>query len=159
VRKQCPTGATKQREDGIVVIDKEKCMGCQYCVVTCPYSVRYYLDEVKPYVKGAETPYEKRGKKRHKKGAVEKCDFCLKRVEQGLKPACVTSCIANARHFGDLNDPNSEVSKLIARRRAIRSTPNWGQSRRYTICLIIREWKGEGGGWLVHSKFIPIQTQ
>ena len=124
--KQCPTGATKQREDGIVVIDAEKCMGCQYCVVTCPYSVRYYLDEIKPYVKGSETPYEKKGKKKHKKGAVEKCDFCLKRVEKGLDPACVTSCIANARHFGDLDDPNSEVSKLIALRRGYTLNPELG---------------------------------
>ena len=55
--KQCPTGATVQREDGIVTIDSEKCMGCQYCVVTCPYGTRYFIEEIKAYVKGFETPY------------------------------------------------------------------------------------------------------
>src|SRR4030042_956086 len=115
--KRCPTGATKRREDGIVVVDSEKCMGCQYCVVTCPYGTRYFLEEIKEYVKGHETPYEKKGRKKHRKGAVEKCDFCLKRVEKGMEPACGDSCIANARYFGDLDDPNSEVTKLVALRR------------------------------------------
>ena len=124
--KQCPTGATRRREDGIVVVDSEKCMGCQYCVVTCPYGTRYFLDEIKEYVKGRETPYEKKGRKKHRKGAVEKCDFCLERLEKGMQPACVTSCIATARYFGDLNDPNSEVSRLVALRRGYTLNPELG---------------------------------
>jgi molybdopterin-containing oxidoreductase family iron-sulfur binding subunit len=95
-------------------------------VVTCPYSTRYYLEEIKNYVKGEETPYEKKGKKKHKKGAVEKCDFCLRRIEKGLQPACVTSCVASARYFGDLDDSNSEVSKLIALRRGYTLNPELG---------------------------------
>lgn len=124
--KQCPTGATVQREDGIVLIDNERCMGCQYCVVTCPYGTRYYLEEIEGYVKGFETPYEQKGHKKHKRGTVEKCDFCIKRVEKGEQPACVVSCIANARYFGDLDDPHSEVSKLIIQRRGYTINPELG---------------------------------
>jgi tetrathionate reductase subunit B len=90
----CPTGATwKRKEDGIVVVDPNICIGCKYCVQACPYGARF------------PNPVT---------GTVEKCDFCLHRVSRGLVPACVETCIGRARIFGDLNDPNSEISKLIA---------------------------------------------
>ncbi|MFQ5763583.1 MAG: sulfate reduction electron transfer complex DsrMKJOP subunit DsrO [Rhodospirillales bacterium] len=90
----CPTGATwKRKEDGIVVVDPEICIGCKYCIQACPYDARF-LNPVT--------------------GAADKCDFCLHRVKQGLVPACVNTCVADARIFGDLNDPESEISKLIA---------------------------------------------
>ncbi|MBD3649218.1 MAG: 4Fe-4S dicluster domain-containing protein [Pseudomonadales bacterium] len=90
----CPTNATYKREqDGIVVMDQGLCIGCKYCIQACPYDARY----VDPYM-----------------GWVDKCDFCIHRVSQGLVPSCVQTCIGGARIFGDLGDPESEVSKLIA---------------------------------------------
>lgn len=90
----CPTGATwKREEDGIVVIDPEICIGCKYCVQACPYDMRFPNPET---------------------GAAEKCDFCIHRVSQGLEPACVEACPSRARIFGDLSDPESEISKVIA---------------------------------------------
>jgi tetrathionate reductase subunit B len=90
----CPTGATwKRREDGIVVVDKDVCIGCKYCVQACPYDARFVNEDT---------------------GTADKCDFCIHRVSQGLMPACVEACPSRARIFGDLNDPSSEVSKLIA---------------------------------------------
>lgn len=91
--KACPTHATKQRTDGIVTQNDKICIGCKYCVQACPYAIKY-ADE--------------------KTHTAHKCDFCLHRVEQGLLPACVNTCNARARVFGDLNDPESAVSRLIA---------------------------------------------
>ncbi len=88
----CPTGATYQREDGIVLVDYDKCIGCRYCMQACPYDARYL----------------------HPDGYVDKCTFCVHRLDVGQPPACVETCVGGARHFGDLNDPNSEVSKLLA---------------------------------------------
>ncbi len=90
----CPAGATwKREEDGIVVVDPDLCIGCGYCVLACPYDARF----MNPVTKSAD-----------------KCDFCLHRVSQGLVPSCVNTCMAEARIFGDLNDPESEISKKIA---------------------------------------------
>jgi tetrathionate reductase subunit B len=90
----CPTGATwKRAEDGIVVVDPDICIGCKYCIQACPYDARF-LNPVT--------------------GNADKCDFCLHRVSQGLEPSCVNTCIGRARVFGDLNDPESEISKTIA---------------------------------------------
>lgn len=90
----CPTGATyKREEDGIVVIDSDVCIGCKYCIQACPYGMRF----INP-----------------KTGTADKCDFCLHRVEKGLVPSCVNTCQGRARIFGDLNDPESEVSKMVA---------------------------------------------
>ncbi|HYF96378.1 MAG TPA: 4Fe-4S dicluster domain-containing protein [Symbiobacteriaceae bacterium] len=90
----CPTGASfKRSEDGIVLINQDDCIGCKYCMVSCPYGVRY-LDE--------------------SKGVVDKCTWCVHRVEQGVVPSCVNTCITGARIFGDLNDPHSDIAKFIA---------------------------------------------
>ncbi len=90
----CPTGATyKRKEDGIVVVDADVCIGCKYCIQACPYDARF-LNPVT--------------------GAADKCDFCLHRVSKGVAPACVEACLANARIFGDINDPDSEISRMIA---------------------------------------------
>lgn len=87
----CPTGATYQRRDGIVVVDNSVCVGCAYCVQACPYDARFI---------------------NHDSQTADKCTFCVHRVEAGLLPACVETCVGGARVFGDLNDPNSAVSKL-----------------------------------------------
>jgi len=89
----CPVGATWQREDGIVVVDSNKCVGCAYCVQACPYDARFI---------NADTQ------------KADKCTFCAHRVEAGLLPACVESCVGGARIFGDLSDPTSTVSRLVA---------------------------------------------
>ena len=111
--KVCPTGASQKRDDGIVTVDGDRCMGCGCCVLSCPYGARHFLDKIYNYYEGHETPFEKAGFKNHRSGTVEKCDLCVARIEKGQEPACVAGCIANARFFGDLDDPASEVSKLI----------------------------------------------
>ena len=89
----CPVIATYKREDGIVYIDPHRCIGCRYCMAACPYGVRY----INPT-----------------KGVAQKCEFCLHLVEKGIQPACVNACPNKARIFGNLKDPESEVSKLLA---------------------------------------------
>lgn len=110
----CPSGATTRRPDGIVDIDKNACVGCRACMLACPYEARFFNAKLREYYPGQGlTPYEELLYKEHPTGVVEKCNFCLPRVQRGLEPSCVASCQAHARYFGDLDDPNSEVSKLI----------------------------------------------
>jgi tetrathionate reductase subunit B len=93
-------GATYKRPDGMILIDKEKCIGCGKCIDACPYGVRSF----DPFVKaGGDTT----------KQAADKCDMCLHRVDNGVEPSCVNTCQGRARIYGDLNDPESEVSKLV----------------------------------------------
>ena len=91
----CPTGASYKRDDGVVLVDHSKCIGCQYCVMACPYGVRAY-----------DTSKDK--------GVIEKCTMCAHLIDKGEKPACVKHCPGQARKFGDLDDPQSDVSKLRA---------------------------------------------
>lgn len=111
----CPTGASSKRDDGIVDIDWEKCTGCQSCIAACPYEgVRTYIEKEPTFqldfaVGDADMP-------KHVANVVEKCTFCVQRIDRGEMPRCVEVCFSHARHFGDLDDPASEVSKLIADR-------------------------------------------
>ncbi len=89
----CPTNATHIRDDGIITVDADVCIGCKYCIHACPYDARFLNPET---------------------GAVDKCDFCLDRLEQGKEPACVATCFNRARIFGDLNDPDSTISRMVA---------------------------------------------
>ena len=121
--KVCPTGATKKRPDGIVIVDSKQCVGCRYCAVACPYGARYFVNEWKDYFTGDRKPssaYAEHQKKKwleeSDRGVVSKCNFCVDRVEKGRKPACVDACPCEARTFGDLDDPESEVSQLIKKR-------------------------------------------
>ena len=123
----CPTGASFHREDGIVAIDQNKCIGCQNCIMACPYSARTKLIEIQPYHPGKGfTPYEKATFPRHQLGVVGKCDFCASRLDEGKEPACVQTCPAKARFFGDLEDSQSEVAKLLARRNPKQLLPSIG---------------------------------
>ncbi|HXG52764.1 MAG TPA: 4Fe-4S dicluster domain-containing protein [candidate division Zixibacteria bacterium] len=124
--KVCPTGATFKRPNGIVDIDPEKCVGCRYCMMACPYDQRFYVAEVRSYFEGGRTPYEETGYLRHPERVVSKCNFCVPRLEQGLQPACVANCMTGARTFGDLDDPESEVCKLIRDRGGYRLYPELG---------------------------------
>lgn len=125
--KVCPTGASVKRPDGIVTIDQNKCIACESCVVACPYQARSVYTKGKGYFREQGlTAYEEVSYAKHTSGVVEKCNFCLSRVAQGLQPSCVASCMAKARYFGDLNDPDSEVSILIESRRVFRLYPELG---------------------------------
>lgn len=123
----CPVKATYRRDDGLIVMDYDKCIGCRYCQAACPYSARMFNweardDSPNPYAPEWGSPeVEKRAR-----GVVEKCTFCIHRIdasyERGLTPgvdadvtpACVNICPVEARYFGDLNDPNSPASRVIA---------------------------------------------
>jgi len=128
----CPTGATYKRNDGIVTIDHEKCVGCKYCVIVCPYGSRFFISSINQYYANTPlTPYERlartlNGYKHHEEGVVEKCAFCVERIDKGLEPACVNSCVAYARVFGDLDNPESEVSRLITAKHAVQISPELG---------------------------------
>ncbi len=123
----CPTGASYQREDGVVVIDQEKCMGCRYCMIACPYDSRYFLPDLDNYYIGdSPTPYEELKQSDYEKGTVVKCNFCAHRLAEGKEPACVQTCPAQARYFGDLDDPESEVSQLITSRQGYQLHPEFG---------------------------------
>lgn len=101
----CPTGASHVEEFGRTVqVTKEKCIGCKACIASCPYDARYV----------------------HPDGFVDKCTFCYHRVARGDQPACVGVCPTRALTFGDKNDPNSEVAKLLRTRNARVLKPNSG---------------------------------
>ncbi len=139
----CPTGATYKREDGIVAVDQDKCVGCRYCVIACPYQNRKFLSKDKDkgfFPDKGRTDFEKAGKKLypHQIGTTEKCNFCMERIDAGLAkglkpgvdrdatPACVNTCQARALTFGDLDDPESEVSRLIRERNGVQLHPEFG---------------------------------
>jgi len=112
----CPTGASAKHEDGTVLVDSEKCIGCQACMEACPYGARYFNDTEKPTYwtqEGKQELYEEYRSKEHVFETVDKCTFCAPRRAKGLQPACVATCAGVARIFGDLEDPESEISKMF----------------------------------------------
>lgn len=105
----CPTGASMKRADGIVLVDKHICIGCRYCMMACPYSCRSFVHEPT----SGQRQHMPRGK-----GTVESCTMCVHRVDKGQNPACVDAVNksgSNAMMFGDLNDPNSDISRAVAK--------------------------------------------
>lgn len=114
--KVCPVGATyRDEETGIVRQDYDKCIGCRMCIAACPYTgVRSFNWEEPKY--GVDYALGDLDVPKHQKHTVEKCTFCYQRVSQGESPACMDLCPARARHWGDLDDPNSEISQLIKSR-------------------------------------------
>lgn len=112
----CPAGASyKDEQTGIVNIDTSKCIGCKSCIMACPYDgVRTLLEDEPAYHIDVALGYA--DEPEHLQGTVEKCTFCHTRIATGEVPACMEYCIGHARWYGDLDDPESEVSKLIAER-------------------------------------------
>jgi Fe-S-cluster-containing dehydrogenase component len=145
--KVCPVGARFKREDGIVLTDPDRCIGCRYCELACPYGVNYFNwqtpdkaqyaivdwkdEDLAPVTGGLVPPYknpdldELWGDEQrrtagggHAKGVMEKCTFCVHRVEKGLDPACVETCPTDALVFGDIDDSNSPISKYVQGKRS-----------------------------------------
>lgn len=138
----CMVGASYYRSDGIVMMDYDKCIGCRYCEVACPYQARSFnwktFDGPNPAVPEWGQPEVER----RPRGVVEKCSFCYQRIDRGLSlglkpgvdaeatPSCVMACPTGARIFGDLNDPESEVSKIIQSQHTIRLRDELGTGAR-----------------------------
>lgn len=119
----CPTGASHKRPDGIVLIDRAKCIGCQACQKACPYGIHYFDADSKK---------------------MQKCTLCAHLVDRGDKPACVKTCTTGARVFGDMDDPNSDVTKIVraARSGAYRLMPEAGTKPSAAYILHKQPWVG-----------------
>jgi len=144
----CPVKATWRREDGIVVINYKKCIGCRYCIATCPYGARYsdtgkYYTDGTPKREEYETlPAYEYGRKWARKGRhgspvgiARKCHFCSHRLDAGMLPMCVTTCIGRATYFGDLADPHSLISKVTASPKAWKFKEGLGTKPSVTYLL------------------------
>ena len=138
----CPVGATWKRADGIVAMDYDRCIGCRYCEVACPYGARSFNWKAFTEPNPAVPQWGEPEVERRPRGVVEKCAFCYQRIDRGLSlgltpgvdddatPACVVSCPVKARFFGDLNDPNSVVSKLLHERHSYQLRDDMGTGPR-----------------------------
>jgi len=93
--RTCPTEASHYAEGGIVLVEENECIGCKACITSCPYDARFI----------------------HPEGYVDKCTFCIHRVEKGQDPACVSVCPTHCMIFGDMDDPNSDISRAMATRK------------------------------------------
>ncbi len=138
----CPVKASYYRQDGIVMMDYERCIGCRYCEVACPYRARSFNWEAFEGTNPAVPEWGQPEVARRPRGVVEKCGFCYQRIDRGLAlgmtpgvdadatPACSVACPVGARVFGDLNDPHSPASKLLANRVAYRLRDDLGTAPR-----------------------------
>ena len=121
----CPTTATYQRDDGLVEIDYDKCIGCGYCAVACPYQARYITHHAE-FAYGAAIESEMARPEPQRMSVATKCTFCMDRIDAAklngktpgvdpeVTPACVNACISGALSFGDRDDPHSKISQLLA---------------------------------------------
>ena len=121
----CPTKATFRSADGIVVMDFHRCIGCRFCMAACPYGSRSFnWRDPRDGIKAAEM---NRDFPTRTRGVVEKCNFCAERLRKGLQPACVEACGAGrAIVFGDLNDPESELRKMLSANHTVQRNPSLG---------------------------------
>jgi phenylacetyl-CoA:acceptor oxidoreductase subunit 1 len=138
----CPSTATRKRSDGIVTIDYDLCIGCGYCAVACPYQARFKVDKA-AFAYGGPTESETQTFHPEQLGVATKCTFCVERIDAGVAktlkpgvdpeatPACVNSCIARALHFGDVEDPESNVSQLLAENQFFRMHEELGTGPRF----------------------------
>ncbi len=134
----CPSTATRKRPDGIVTIDESLCIGCSACIMACPYDARSMVD-AQAFAYGDEAMANERYRVDPERiGVAIKCDFCVDRVDAGVAkglvpgidpaatPMCVQSCISGALHFGDVDDPQSNVSRLLAENQSFRMHEDLG---------------------------------
>ena len=133
----CPTGATRQRNDGLVTMDYDTCIGCGACAVACPYDARTIAHEHQWYY-GQETSQEASARHPEREGVAQKCTFCADKIDDArtsgrtpgidleVPPACAASCISSAIHFGDFNDPVSNVSTLTNNQAFVRLNEDLG---------------------------------
>lgn len=134
----CPVKATYHRADGLVMMDYAKCIGCRYCQTACPYGARQFNWLERSDVNAKAPEWGEPEVPRRSRGVVEKCTFCVHRIDAGLArglmpgvdeeatPACVNVCPVTARFFGNLNDPESTVSKIIAGQPTLRLREDLG---------------------------------
>ncbi|HXZ36477.1 MAG TPA: 4Fe-4S dicluster domain-containing protein [Thermodesulfobacteriota bacterium] len=101
----CPVGATYQAADGVVLVDRTWCIGCGYCIMACPYGMRFFHPQFH---------------------VAEKCNFCYHRINKGMRPACVLACPAGARRIGNIKDPDDPVAKVIMTQRVTIHKPEYG---------------------------------
>jgi molybdopterin-containing oxidoreductase family iron-sulfur binding subunit len=123
----CPVGATWREPDGIVVIDYDWCIGCRYCMVSCPYWARHFNwtePEIPPEEINPVTHYL--GNRPRVKGVTEKCHFCIQRTRKGRLPACAEACPNGARVFGNLLDPDSEIRYVLENKTVFRLKEDLG---------------------------------
>ncbi len=119
--KVCPVGATFQSDNGTILVDYERCIGCRYCIAACPYGVRVFnwgdAERQPDFTVGYGRDYRTDDRlvftPERPTGVVEKCTMCVERIDEGEQPFCVDICPTGARVFGDLNDRSSEVSQLV----------------------------------------------
>jgi len=119
----CPTKATfKREEDGIVMMDYHRCIGCRYCMAACPYGARSFnWSDPRPAIQAINESFPTRTR-----GVVEKCNFCEERLAKGQIPACVEACKDKGLHFGDLNNPAAEIRRLLEGRFVLQRKPSLG---------------------------------
>jgi len=139
----CPVKATYRRDDGIIIQNFRRCIGCRYCIVACPYNARSFnfKNQVAEEYHRPDPPPDRGSREpwpfpHRTRGVVEKCTFCFHRIDRGIRenkkigmevvPACVEACPSQARAFGDLDDPESPVSKLMVVRTAFRLREDMG---------------------------------
>lgn len=143
----CPVGATYHREDGLVEMDYDKCIGCRYCMVACPYGSRVFNWETREDINPMVSIWGEPEVERRPRGVAEKCTFCSHRLdaagERGLRPgydeaatpACCNICPTEARLFGDLRDENSPSAKALENRQAVVLRSNLGTNPRVFYLL------------------------
>ncbi len=121
----CPTQATYQNKESIVLMDQHRCIGCRYCMSACPYEARNFnWKDPRPFIENVRNDYPTRTQ-----GVVEKCNFCSERIAKGLLPKCVDACQkqgGGAMVFGDLRNPKSTVSNLLRSQLSLQRKPHLG---------------------------------
>ena len=130
--KACPVQATWTEPDGITVVDYDWCIGCRYCMTTCPYWARHFNwnePKIKPEEINKDTHYL--SNRPRQKGVMEKCTFCIQRTRKGRQPACLEACPTGARVFGNLLDPNSDIRYVLENKRVFRLKESLGTEPKF----------------------------